>query len=149
MTIKTSTGLRKHLAVTGSVKNALDGGLIKFYNGAIPATADAAATGDNLWVVSLGGDGTGLVFDATAVDSAAVKPSAATWQGPTSAGTPTYWRFVAAADDGSSDPTSRRIQGSCGNTAGSDIYLTNPVLTTDSDVDAKVLDDFSVLILTD
>ena len=56
MTIKTSTGLREHLAVTGSVKNALDGGLIKFYNGAIPATADDAATGDNLWVVAVGGN---------------------------------------------------------------------------------------------
>lgn len=147
MAISLSTGLKDHIAVTGSVKDALDGGLIKFYNGSIPGSADAAATGNLLWTVSLGGDGTGLEFDATAVDGAAVKPNAADWQGPTTEGTPTYWRFVASGDDGSSSSTAKRIQGSCGSSPTSDIFLTNPVLTTNAEVDAKVLNAFSVSVL--
>lgn len=148
MTVKTSTGLRNYLAVTGSVKAALDSGFIKFYNGTEPATADAAVAGSLLWTVSVDGDGTGLTFDATAVAGAAVKPTAATWSGATTAGTPTYWRFVTAADDGTLSTTQRRIQGSCGNTASADIYLTNPTLITDASLTAKELNDFAVSILT-
>jgi hypothetical protein len=148
MTIKISTGLREHLAVTGSIKSALDLGFIKFYNGTAPAEADDAVAGSLLWTVSVDGGATGLSFDAAAVDAAAVKPDAVTWCGATVAGTPTYWRFVTAADTGVLSTTQKRIQGSCGNTAGVDIFLTNPILTTDTDLDAKELNDFAVSVLT-
>lgn len=146
--IKSSTGLRTHLAVTGSIKSAMDGGLIKFYNGIEPATADAAVTGSLLWTVSLGGAGTGLTFDSSAVNSSAVKPSAAVWAGATTAGTPTYWRFVASGDTGGSSTTEKRIQGNCGNFAGADIYLSNPTLVTDASTTAKALDSFAAAVLT-
>lgn len=148
MSIKTSTGLRTHLMVTGSLKEALDGGFIKFYNGTEPTTANAAVTGSLLWTVSVDGDGTGLTFEAATVDAAAVKETTETWCGATTAGTPTYWRFVEAADTGVLSTTEKRIQGSCGNTAGVDIFLTNPVLVTDTDLNAKTLDAFSVALLT-
>lgn len=146
--IKSSTGLRSHLAVTGSIKSGLDGGTIKFYDGAEPATADAAATGTLLWTVSLNGAGTGLTFDPAPVNGSAVKPSAATWAGATTAGTPTYWRFVAAGDTGALSTTEKRVQGNCGNFAGADIYLSNPTLVTSASPTAKALEAFAAAVLT-
>lgn len=148
MAIKTSTGLRDYLAVTGSIKDALDLGFIKFYEGEEPATADAAVAGSLRWTVSVDGGATGLSFDATAVAGAAVKPDADTWCGATTAGTPNYWRFVTAGDTGALSTTQERIQGTCGNVAGVDIFLTNPVLVTDAALDAKELNDFAVSVLT-
>lgn len=147
MSIKTSTGFRAYRAVTGSTKQALDGGLIKFYDGAEPATADAAATGNLLWTVSLDGNGTGLTIDPVAVNGNAVKPSAAVWAGATLAGTPTYFRFVAPGDDGALSLTQRRVQGKCGNSADSDIYLSAPVLTTNASATAKALDNLALVDL--
>jgi len=148
MAIKTSTGLREHLAVTGSIKDALDLGVIKFYEGTEPATADEAVAGSLRWTVSVDGGATGLSFDATAVAGAAVKPTAVTWCGATTAGTPNYWRFVTAADTGALSTTQKRIQGTCGNVAGVDIFLTSPTLTTNAALDAKELNDFAVSVLT-
>lgn len=152
MAIKTSTGLRGHLAVTGSVKDALDGGQLMFYEGTEPATADAAVAGSLRWTVTVDGDGTGLTFEAAAVATAAVKTTTEAWQGATTAGTPNYWRFIDATEKAGSiggiSTVLSRIQGTCGNTAGVDVYLTNPTLSTDTDLDAKILDAFSVSVLT-
>lgn len=152
MTIKTSTGLRTHLAVTGSIKAAFDGGQLMFYEGTEPATADAAVAGTLCWTVTVDGDGTGVTFESAAVDTAAVKETTETWQGATVAGTPNYWRLIGSTEKAGSiggiSTTNARIQGTCGNTASSDIYLTTPTLITDTDLDAKVLDAFSVSVLT-
>lgn len=148
MAIKTSTGLRVSMLVTESAKDSLDGGFLKFYSGTEPATADAAVAGSLLWTVSVDGDGTGLTFEATTTDGVMVKTTTETWQGATTAGTPNYWRFVEAADTGVLSTSEKRIQGTCGNTAGVDIFLTNPVLTTNASLDAKVLDAFSISLLT-
>lgn len=143
MAIKTSTGLAAHLMVTGSVKDAFDGGFINVYSGTVPATADAAET-TAIWTISVDGDGTGLTFDPTAVGRAIVKPTADTWGGATTAGTATYWRLVTATDDGLLSETDFRIQGTCGNTVGSDLFMSNPVLVTDTDLLAKTLSSFSI-----
>lgn len=146
MAIKSSTGLAAHLMVTGSAKEAFDSGFIKVYSGTEPATADAAATGDLLWTISVDGDGTGLTFDAAAVGRAMVKPTAATWGGPTTAGTAGYWRLVAAADDGTLSTSAPRLQGTCGSTAGADLYMSSTTLTTDAALLAKTLSAFSVAL---
>lgn len=143
MAILKSTGLITYVNGTGSVKAALDSGFIKFYNGAVPATADAIATGTLLWTVSVDGDGTGLTYEINASGRAA-KPTAAQWSGATTAGTPTYFRAVTAADDGTLSTTQRRVQGTCGNGVNDDLYLDNPVLTTDAALDAKILNAFTV-----
>jgi hypothetical protein len=148
MAIKTSTGLAAALMVTGSAKDTFDGGFIKVYSGSAPATADLAATGDLLWTVSVDGDGTGLTFESTAVDRAMVKTEAETWQGATTAGTAGYFRLVASADDGTESTTQPRIQGECGTTAGADMYMASTTLTTNADLDAKVLAAFSVALPT-
>lgn len=146
MAIKSSTGLAAHLMVTGSAKEAFDGGFIKVYSGAEPATADAAATGDLLWTISVNGDGTGLTFDAAAVGRAIVKPTAAIWGGATTAGIANYWRLVEAADDGTLSTLAPRWQGTCGSTAGADFYMSSTTLTTDAALLAKVLSAFSVAL---
>ena len=152
MTIKTSTGLRDSLAVTGSIKSIFDGGQLMFYQGTEPATANAAVAGSLLWAVTVDGDGTGVTFEAEAVDGAAVKTTTEIWCGATAAGTPSYWRLITAAESeatpGGVSTEFPRIQGSCGNTAGVDVYLTNPVLTTNASLDAKTLNAFSVSVLT-
>ncbi len=146
MAIMSSTGTSVHLMVTGSAKEAFDLGFIKVYSGAAPASADAAATGTLLWTISVSGDGTGLTFDATTVDRAMVKPTAATWGGATTAGTAGYWRLVAAGDTGVLSTTEKRLQGTCGSTAGADLYMSNTTLTTDAALLAKTLAAFSVVL---
>ena len=148
MAIKTSTGLAAHLMVTGSAKAAFDDGFIKVYSGSAPATADAVASGDLLWTVSVDGDGTGITFEATADGRSMVKATAETWQGATTAGTAGYFRLVAAADDGTESTTQPRVQGVVGSTAGADLYMSNTTLTTDAALDAKVLAAFSVTLPT-
>lgn len=146
MAIKSSTGLAAHLMVTGSAKEAFDDGFINVYSGHEPATADAEVTGDLLWTISVDGDGTGLVFDATAVGRAMVKPTAATWGGATTTGIAGYWRLVAAADDGTLSTSAPRLQGTCGSTAGADLYMSSTTLTTDAALLAKTLSAFSVAL---
>lgn len=144
--LKTSTGLAQYLAVTGSLKAAFDGGLIKVYSGTEPASPDDAATGDLLWTISVDGDGTGLTFDATPVGRALVKPSAAAWQGATAAGTAGYFRVVAPSDDGLASTTQRRVQGSVGSVAGVDMYMADTTLVENTNVAAKTLVGFSLTL---
>jgi len=146
MPVKTSTGLAAHLAVTGSLKSAFDGGLIRVYDGSPPASADDAVVGNLLWTISVNGDGTGLTFDTTPVGRAMVKPDAATWGGATTAGTPTYYRLVASGDTGASSTTQKRVQGTVGAVAGVDLYMTNPTLVTNASLLAKVLIGYSLTL---
>lgn len=148
-TVKSSTGLAAYMMVTGSAKEAFDGGFIIVYDSAtIPATADAAVEGDSIWTISLNGDGTGLTWDATAVGRALVKPTSASWSGATAAGTATYFRIVGPTDDGTLSTTQPRIQGVCGSTAGVDFYLADPNLIEDVALDAKSIAAFSVALPT-
>lgn len=134
MAIICSTGLAKHLMVTGSAFAAFDGdALIKVYSGAVPATADALE-GTVIWTISSEGGGTGLNFETAADTSNAAAPAmvklgSETWSGTvTAAGPATYWRMVNVADDGTLSTTAKRIQGSCGST-GQDMYLATTTLT--------------------
>lgn len=148
MAIKSSTGLAAALITTSDLKTIFDGGLIKFYDGTEPATADAAVAGSLLWTVSVGGDGTGLTFENTPSGRAMVKTVAESWSGATTAGTVTYWRLVAAGDDGTLSTTQARVQGNCGSTAGSDMYMSSTTLVTNASLTAKSISAFSVGIPT-
>lgn len=148
MAIKTSTGLAAYMMVTGSAKAAFALGKIVVYDGTEPTTANDAASGSAIWTITVDGDGTGLTFDAAAVDRAMVKPTGVTWGGATTAGVATYWRLVGAADTGGAVPAEPRIQGTCGSTAGADMYMSSTTLTTDAALLAKTLADFSVALPT-
>ena len=113
MAIKTSTGLRNAMLATGSAKAALDGGRINIYAGAAPATADDAVGGATLLcAITLNSTGTGILFDTAAVNGVLAKKPSETWSGSIVAtGTATWYRHVAAADDGTLSTTAPRLQG--------------------------------------
>jgi hypothetical protein len=143
MTVKKSTGLAAHLAVTGSIKAALDDAFIWIYSGTEPATADAALSGNTLLAkISVGGDGsTGLTFDATPVNGVLVKTAAETWQGTVVAdGTASFFR-MAATDPSAASTTEKRLQGDIGTTMLNALTVTNTTFTTG---DVKPIDQFQI-----
>ncbi len=131
-----STGLVKHLLITGSLKAALDNMTLKIYNGTVPTNADQAISGDStlLVTISVGGVGTGVTFEATPVAGALVKTAAETWQGTVgNAGTATYARLVASGDTGALSTTELRYQMGVGVVGeGKAIELTDPTLVLSS-----------------
>ena len=130
MAIKLSTGLRNHLAVTGSVRSAVQGMVLVIYAGTEPSTADSAIPADGvvLTTISTGGTGAGLNFESTATQGVLVKEPADTWQGTNAAnGTATYYRLQTGADDGSLSDTSLRVQGKVG-TINADLFLSSVAL---------------------
>lgn len=145
MTYKTSTGLRNYMLDTGSLKSALDGGFIKIYSGAAPATADNAVTGTLLCTISLGGAGTGLTMDTTATDGVLTKPAGASWLGTNVAsGTAGYYRHSDASDDGGASLTEPRLQGAI-STSGAEMNLSSIALVNGA---VQSLDFYSVNLPT-
>lgn len=129
MAIKESTGLRNYRQVTGSLCAALTAGFIHIYDGAEPATADAALGGATLLcTISVASSGTGITLDAVAVDGVASKPSGVVWSGENVAtGTARFYRYVAPGDDGTLSTTQCRVQGRIA-VAGADINMTSTSL---------------------
>jgi len=114
MTVKLSTGLRNRMMATGSLKSGLDGGRIHVYPGPVPGSADASiGTATLLCTYTLNSGATGLTFDSAAVDGVLSKTPSETWSGVNaSTGTATFYRHVAAGDDGTESITALRVQGS-------------------------------------
>lgn len=122
--LKLSTKLREDIAVGGSLKALLDGGLVKIYSGAVPASADAALGAAVLLnTLSAGGGGTPVTFNAAAPGGVLSKTTAENWTGNNVAGgTPTFFRYALAADVGDASVTARRLQGTAG-ALGSDMFI--------------------------
>lgn len=122
--IKQSTGMRIALAITGSLKGTLDGGLIRVYSGAVPASADAALGAATLLCeVSVGGDGTPVTFEPTAPLGVLKKSVSENWTGNNvDDGSPTFFRYVIDGDVGDASSSAVRFQGSAG-ALGSDMYI--------------------------
>lgn len=130
MALKLSTGLRNGMLDSADFKTQMDGGLIKVYDGAVPATADAAIAGGNtlLCVFSLNSTGSGVSFDTTATGDTISKAPAEVWAGdPVATGTGTFYRHVAAGDTAGLSTTEPRIQGELG--AGNEMLLATNVFT--------------------
>jgi hypothetical protein len=133
MTLK-STGLATFLAVTGSLKSALDNGFLYLFSGPVPASADDAIDGTSVMLakVSIGSGGTvGLTFDPTAPGGVLTKTDAEVWSSTIAAtGTATFYRFCEAADNGQTASTTyKRVQGTVGTTVASDGVLNSVALT--------------------
>ena len=87
MALKLSTGLRNGMLDSADFKTQMDGGLIKVYDGTVPATADAALAGNTLLCTfSLNSTGSGINFDTTATGDTIAKAPAEVW-----AGDPAAW----------------------------------------------------------
>lgn len=124
--IKLSTGLRVALAITGSLKETLDGGFLRLYSGTVPASADAALGGAVLLnEISAGGTGTPLTFEATAPAGVLSKSIAENWTGNNVLdGTPTFFRYVLSGDAGDASTSAVRFQGTAG-PLGSDMFISS------------------------
>lgn len=122
--IKPSTGLRQLLVLSASLKEALDGGLIRLYSGAVPASPnDSIGAAVLLNEISAGGTGTPLTFEATAPDGVLSKSVAENWTGNNiTGGTPTFFRYVKPGDAGDASNTAVRLQGTAG-VLGSDMFI--------------------------
>lgn len=131
MAYKVSTGLRNGMLAGSSLKEQLDAGFIKIYAGAVPATADdALGSATLLCTISLNSTGTGINFDTAAAAGVLAKAPAEVWSGVnTGTGTATFFRHVAAADDGTLSTTAPRIQGAVG-TSGAEMNLSSVNLTS-------------------
>ncbi len=129
MSVKASTGLRNGMLDSGSLKSQLDAGFIKFYGGTVPATADAALGGATLLcTLSINSTGVGINFDTTATGDVISKAPGEIWSGTNAAsGTATFYRHVAAADDGTLSTTAPRLQGTIA-VVGADINLSSVAL---------------------
>ncbi|MEQ6437224.1 hypothetical protein V8Z74_19655 [Comamonas sp. w2-DMI] len=129
MTHYVSSGLAAHLANTGSMKSALDGGFIDIYSGPVPADADAAlGTATRLCRVSLDSTATGLTLVA---DGRFLRKNPGdSWTGTKEAsGTATFYRHVEDGDDGSASTTAKRLQGAVGLTNAAEMTLVDVVFT--------------------
>jgi hypothetical protein len=127
------------------IRGIFENGVIEFYTGAQPVSADAAATGTSLGLVTVGGGhftpGTatnGLNFDSP-VAGILSKAAAEDWKFKGSvAGTIGWFRFHGNGGDGDlASTTSPRIDGSVGITSGdiqssSVTSVVNGVITIDT-----------------
>ena len=131
MSYKISTGLRDHLATVGSIKAAMDGGVIRIYAGAVPGSANDSVTGNTLLcTVSDDATGDGLNLDAAATDGVVTKDPGQIWRGiNVASGTATFFRFSPISDDGTSSTTVKRMHGTIGILTGN-LRLANTTLTS-------------------
>ena len=148
MAFKYSTGFKKAICDTASVKGTFDGGFIKVYSAPTepPEDADAALPSDSVLLLTFSdnaGAG-GLNLAAAAVGGAISKLSTQTWKGVAAAtGTPAFFRYVQTGDTGAFSTTDKRIQGTVG-TAGADMNLANSSITDEQEY---TLDFFSLTFL--
>lgn len=125
-----STGMRDSLAVTGSIQDTLMAGSpatfkITVYDGPVPASANAALSGNTLLLtITNDADPIGLTLQTTATNGAVPKPGAEIWRGVAAAsGTQSFFRISRYAEDPSTASTTLvRIQGSCA-AYGADLNL--------------------------
>lgn len=141
--MKYSTGLRNHLLASGSLRAALNSGVINIYSGTAPASADDAVPGAAtlLCTISAGGTGGGLTFAAAASAGLLQKDSGQVWKGTVAqTGQATWFRFVTGSDTGADSATELRVQGTVG-IGGTDMQITDPNLTASAE---QKVDYFSI-----
>ena len=157
MAVKTSSGLRDKLLVTGSFKSIFDGGSIQIYGAVggtasmIPATADASPTSLGASLLCTvknynGGTPIGLTFASTASGGVVTKTTSEVWSGVNSAtGTALFYRLVTSTDTGNAvTDADARVQGTIG-TAGADLNLSSVALTSGA---TQTIDYYSMAIPT-
>lgn len=131
MTVKISTGLRNHLAVTGSLRSAFNANSrLSIFGGTEVATADADATGATLLNVITGPAAAGLEFEATATGGVLAKLASQVWSGTNLAsGTATWFRFEEIGDSRGASTTQKRIQGNIGIAMGDMVFIQNTLVS--------------------
>lgn len=143
---KISTGLRDHILATGSLKTGLDGGVIYVYSGTVPATADAALSGNTLLcIISNNAAGTGITMGTTPASGVLGKNATEVWKGQVVAtGTATFYRFAGLTDGGALSTTLKRVQGTVG-TVAADLIFSSVAFVVG---DYKQVDSYNVALPT-
>ena len=144
MSIQLSSGLRDHMLITGSFKSGLDGGVLKIYAGAMPATADADSSALTvLCTISLDATGTGITFGSTVTAGVLTKNTGEIWRGLIgSNGTATFLRFMSIGDTGTLSTSAKRVQGTVG-VVGADLNFSNITFVSGN---YKVIDSLNVTL---
>lgn len=122
MTYFLSTGLAAAIAGTDSLLSAMNNGVIVFYSGAVPASADASVgSATQIGQVLLNGtDPLELMHDGTMVR----KPNGVVWEcTPLATGAASFYRHVLDTDTGEASTTEKRIQGTVGLTNAANMTL--------------------------
>ncbi len=133
----------------GSIKERLNNGIIAFYSGSPPTTADAAETGTKLIEFTVDGGtftashpANGLEL-GTATLNVVVKSSSQTWKGTAIAtGSAQYYRFYSNDFTTGSSTTAERLQGTVGVGTG-DMRLSSTDITSGNTI---TLDSFSITL---
>jgi len=148
MALKISTGLRDHMLVTGTFKTGVDGGVIRIYDGTVPATADAALSGNNLLcVVSLNQTGAGINMGTVPASGVLGKATAEVVErAGCRTGTASFYRFSGLADAGASSTTEKRLQGTCA-AAGGDLNFSSVAFVANG-TNTKSIDTYNVVLPT-
>lgn len=139
---KLSTGLRDHILGTDDFIAGLNGGVIRYYSGTVPATADAALSGNVLLnVISNNAAGTGISFDPVPVSGVISKNPAEVWRGQNVAnGVASFFRFSSLTDAGGASTTEKRLQGTI-STVGADLNLSSTTMVSGN---YRTIDSFNV-----
>ena len=141
--MRLSTGLRNYLLSGGSMRSALNGGVIRIYSGTVATTPDAAVptTANMIAEISVDSTGTGLGFEAAATAGRLQKAAAEVWSGVATADEQATWfRFVPLADAGSESATALRMQGTVAQ-AGADLNMSNTLFANGA---TETVDYFSI-----
>ena len=141
--MRLSTGLRNHLLSGGSLRSALNGGVIRMYSGSAAASPDAAVPGTATMVceITVSSGATGLNFEAAAAGGRLQKSASEVWSGAATADQQVSWfRFIPLADDGSLSTTALRLQGTVAQ-VGADLNMSNTLFTTGA---TQTVDYFSI-----
>ena len=141
--MRLSTGLRNHQLSGGSMRGALNGGVIRIYSGTPAATPDAAVPGAATMIceISENSTGVGLQFEAAAVGGRLQKSAGQVWSGAATADQQATWfRFTPIADDGSESATALRLQGSVAQSGG-DLNMSSTLFATGG---TETVDFFSI-----
>jgi len=135
-----STGMRNHKLLTGSVKAGVDGGVLRIYGSTVsraealtfvPSSADdAIGSAVLLATISVDGLGTGINMAATVNNGVLAKSTSEVWEGDyVATGYPSFARFSSLTDDGSSSTTEKRLQLTVG-VVDSEIIISQELKTS-------------------
>ncbi|SFI68902.1 hypothetical protein SAMN05216206_2751 [Pseudomonas guineae] len=114
MATKISTGLANYLLGVGSLRQAMQGAVIRVYSGQEPQAADSSLPGDAVLLAefSVDGTGAGLSLQPTATGAVIAKNPDEAWRATAvGTGTASWFRWTQPSDAGGSGSTYLRLQG--------------------------------------
>ena len=132
MAFKFSTGLRNGMLNNQGFKEAMDGGFLDIYAGAVPASADDAIGSATLLCTISNASGVIGITWAAPADGMISKTPSEVWSGNNvDDGDATFCRLRKAGDTGTASTSALRVQGTVG-VAGADLNLSSVSLVSEA-----------------